>query len=136
MQLLKEGDFNLRKWSSNEPQLLEDLPEYMVSPVGIRFGMGSETRWINIFTHIKKNYISINKNSSKLQILSDISTIFDPLGLLSPITIKAKILFQQIWKPKIEWDDAVPDEIEKEWRTLKTELTNMQPFHEFTDGLG
>ncbi|KAH9637205.1 hypothetical protein HF086_016227 [Spodoptera exigua] len=140
IQLLKEGGFNLRKWSSNERQLLEDLPEHMISPVSLTFTEASASKTLGlawnpkqdefIFSTTLKNKTEseTNNKSSKRQILSDISTIFDPLGLLSPITIKAKILFQQIWKYKIEWDDTVPDEIEKEWRTLKTELTNMQPF--------
>lgn len=147
IQLLKEGGFNLRKWSSNEHQLLHDLPEHMVSPVSLKFTDASDSKALglawdpkqdkfifsstlkNKTTNIKYNKATNNnKNSTKRQILSDISTIFDPLGLLSPITIKAKILFQQIWKYKTEWDDGVPDIIEKEWRTLKTELINMQPF--------
>ncbi|XP_032673063.1 uncharacterized protein LOC116844967 [Odontomachus brunneus] len=36
-------------------------------------------------------------NASKRRILSEIAQLFDPLGLLSPITVRAKIFLQELW---------------------------------------
>jgi len=50
---------------------------------------------------------------TKREILSGILRLFDPLGLLSPITIKAKLLMQQTWTLNISWDNALPEEIQE-----------------------
>ena len=50
--------------------------------------------------------------------------VYDPLGLLSPITTVLKILFQAIFKDNsITWDDVLEDETAKSW---KSALTNMK----------
>jgi hypothetical protein len=39
--------------------------------------------------------------------LADVAKIFDPLGLISPITITLKICLQEVWRQSIYWDDNV-----------------------------
>ena len=61
---------------------------------------------------------------TKRQILSIVSTIYDPLGLLAPITVKAKIILRKLWAStvRVGWDEPIPCEIEKEWNLLHSEL--------------
>ena len=41
--------------------------------------------------------------------------MFDPMGFVSPIIIKAKAIMQRLWSSKTDWD-SMPDEvIKKEW---------------------
>ena len=47
---------------------------------------------------------------------------YDPLGLLSPITAKLKIIFQLLCKDKFEWDAKIPSDIESVWNDLLSEL--------------
>ena len=56
-----------------------------------------------------------------------IGRIYDPLGFLTPATIKFKILFQKLCQSKVDWDEDLPDEILKEWRTLLAELKEVTP---------
>ena len=42
-------------------------------------------------------------------------SIFDPLGLIAHFTIKGRILFQDVWKSSIGWDDIIPEKFEKKW---------------------
>ena len=44
--------------------------------------------------------------------------IFDPLGLISPITITAKMLFQQVCVHKSDWDELLEDDALSKWRQL------------------
>ena len=61
---------------------------------------------------------------TKRQILSATSSIYDPLGLVTPITVKAKMILRKIWamSPKIGWDDIVPENIGTEWVLLVQNL--------------
>ena len=52
---------------------------------------------------------------TKRLILRAAASIFDPLGLISPFTVRAKVLLQKIWGLKIDWDQPLPEEIVKKW---------------------
>ena len=61
---------------------------------------------------------------SKRQILFIVSSIYDPLDLLAPITVRAKIILRKLWAypEKVSWDEPVPCEIEREWSVLYEDL--------------
>jgi hypothetical protein len=48
---------------------------------------------------------------TKRSILSCIAQIYDPLGLLSPCIIQAKIMLQKIWLENLTWDESLPSNI-------------------------
>lgn len=50
-----------------------------------------------------------SRSLTKRVILSIISQIFDPLGIIGPVVIKAKIILQQLWKLKVKWDEPIPE---------------------------
>ncbi|GFV64415.1 DUF5641 domain-containing protein [Trichonephila clavipes] len=55
--------------------------------------------------------------------------IFDPLGFASPFTIRFKILFQEIWQRKTDWDEELlPDIREKfeQWCSEASFLCELQ----------
>ena len=47
---------------------------------------------------------------SKQRALSLISSLFDPLGLLSLLAIRGRIFLQTLWKAKISWDESLTEE--------------------------
>ena len=49
---------------------------------------------------------------TKRVVLSLIARLFDPLGLLTPFIMLAKILFQELWKLGVEWDEEIPENIQ------------------------
>lgn len=49
---------------------------------------------------------------TKRFLISDVAKTFDVLGWFAPCTIKMKILFQQLWELKLDWDDPVPESME------------------------
>jgi hypothetical protein len=51
--------------------------------------------------------------------------MFDPLGLLSPVTVRAKIILQQIWEEKFDWDTQLPANVQKRWSNLAADLTTL-----------
>lgn len=51
--------------------------------------------------------------------LSKIARLFDPLGLLSPIIITAKIQVQKLWLTGLGWDETLPDDVCSTWRRFQ-----------------
>ena len=45
-----------------------------------------------------------------------ISAIFDPLGLISPWVMQARVHFQSATQLKLKWDDVVPDDLSVLWQ--------------------
>lgn len=58
--------------------------------------------------------------------LSFISKIFDPLGLVGPILLQAKVLMQQVWlESLVKWDDVLPPNINEKWVEFAKGLIKM-----------
>ena len=51
-----------------------------------------------------------------------IARIYDPLGLLTPVIIRAKILLQRVWVLKIDWDESLPADFHSVWNRYYIQL--------------
>lgn len=89
--------------------------------------------------HYKFNNVPLwSQKVTKRIVLSEISKLFDPLGLISPIVITAKIRMQTIWQIKIWWNEVLPDNVTKFWLDYAANMqhvNNIQvPRHVFLSG--
>ncbi|XP_033227916.1 uncharacterized protein LOC117179862 [Belonocnema kinseyi] len=50
------------------------------------------------------------------------SRIFDPLGLLGPCIILAKVLMQKLWLEKLSWDESLSVELHLQWSEYRAQL--------------
>ena len=64
--------------------------------------------------------------TTKRSLLSLASKMFDPLGLISPFTVRAKILFQELWLKGLLRDDPLDGEIKAKWLHWKSELLQLK----------
>lgn len=63
-----------------------------------------------------------NPVTTKRILLSEIASLYDPLGWIAPVIIKTKQLLQETWPLQLKWDDVLPDNITNEWNKVKREL--------------
>jgi len=63
---------------------------------------------------------------SKRKVLSTIATIYDPLGLIGPVIVTAKIIMQRLWQHKLEWDDVLPTQLNEEWSNYLKGLIDIE----------
>ena len=71
-----------------------------------------------------KQATSIHPLSTKREALQETAKIFDPLGLLQPVTAAAKILIQELRQEGIDWDEPLPPSLDQKWRVLAKEIGN------------
>lgn len=127
---LRTGGFKLRKWVTNSEELLKCIPQDERDTLvefdnGERFVKTLGLVWItdsDCFTFKINNMID-NGLSTKRSFLSATGRIFDPLGFLSPCTVLAKILFQQLWLRKLDWDDPLPKNVDLQWEKLRSNFS-------------
>jgi hypothetical protein len=57
-------------------------------------------------------------------VLAVVSSLFDPLGMIAPYVMKAKLLLQELCRRKLEWDEEINESEKKQWlrwlRSLNT----------------
>jgi len=61
---------------------------------------------------------------SKRIISSIVATIFDPLGLISPVVVY-KIFLQQLCLLKLDWDEQPPSELLNQWIDMYLRLSQV-----------
>ncbi|XP_037028702.1 uncharacterized protein LOC119068942 [Bradysia coprophila] len=131
--VLAKGKFPLRKWISNDQNVLQTIQEDLrafeslwdvpsqdsCNALGLRWHPGADK-----FGY-KVNFDSKNVPVTKRSILSVIASLYDPLGLLAPVVVKAKIIMQKIWRMGVDWDAHVSDDIKTEWIELYGSLNKI-----------
>ncbi|GFU71180.1 DUF1758 domain-containing protein [Trichonephila clavipes] len=126
------GGFELHKWVSNSPELLKDLSassyvfdkEFQDAPVKT-LGMLWDPK-VDCLTY--KIKISDEVNFSKRDVLSEITRLYDPLGLIGPIVTKAKIFIQELSKIKLDWSEQLPPDAMEEWMNFYQKLSKVNNF--------
>jgi hypothetical protein len=71
--------------------------------LGLAWNLQNDTIRLN-FEHIAHKKES--SEPTKRSLLSLLTSLFDPLGLISGIIVSMKILFQDVCKSKLGWDDT------------------------------
>ena len=64
---------------------------------------------------------------TKRNIISLAVRFFDPLGVLSPITVRFKLLFQLLCKAGVDWDEPLSGELLQRWNSLYGDLQLVEP---------
>ncbi|XP_047027719.1 uncharacterized protein LOC124635810 [Helicoverpa zea] len=133
INLLNCGKFELRKWSSNSPEFLAQLPsEHCQVPKSFCDDQNIQTlkilglQWdpnLDLFTYSQSEF---TPKFTKRSILSNVARIYDPLGWLTPMVLKAKLILQALWKLQLNWDDPVPDSIAHQWTEFVSELSYLK----------
>ena len=118
-KLLGLAGMKIRKWCSNEPDVLRDIPvEDRAGNIHLEDGNMSTIKTLGELWKSKEHVFTFqlvappcDDNLTKRKVISLMSKIFDPLQILAPYTIHAKILMQQSWLRGVGWDDPLPTDL-------------------------
>ncbi|XP_022182788.1 uncharacterized protein LOC111042467 [Myzus persicae] len=132
--ILHSAGLQLRKWVANKSQVLADIANVDNDPLRVLNLDNSPIKMLGLFwnPHNDTYEYKVNDPSqqitliTKRTILSNIATIFDPLGLIGPVVITAKIIMQKLWHKEINWDEQLPLPILKEWDEYCKELVKIE----------
>lgn len=130
--LLACAGFELRKWASNRSEILVNIPpdHRAKNTLSIRppedncmHILGIEWDPVeDVFTYKISMPESAN---SKRNVLSQVATIFDPLGWIAPVVFWAKSFLQELWTRGMDWDTQLDPELSSRWAEFASQLPSL-----------
>ena len=124
-QIFTKASMNLRDWMSNDESVMKEIAiedradQGTMKILGLTWVIESDRICLN---RQKQNYKT--SNITKREVLKQISSVYDPLGLFSPVTLQGKMFLQALWNKKLAWDGPLPTHDEIKWLKIDKDLKN------------
>ena len=112
VQMCAAGGLKLTKFISNHPDVLSAIPEERA--LGVLWNTDNDTLCFNIDI--------MEKSLTRRGLLAMLSSIYDPLGLVSPFLLKGRKTLQELCKDSFQWDHPIPENIKQQWLKYKSNL--------------
>ena len=148
--VLALGSFQVKKWASNDPEILRQLDQSTLAPTEIVNGklvssvtatLGVQWDPINdIITFAKNAQDHLTNEDTMTSVASLLAKPFDPAGIMSPFILKARFVMKRCHELSLKWRQDLPDELLSEWHRWVQQLPELEqltfpryvPFNETT----
>ena len=130
-EIFSRASFKLHKWHSNRKELVKEELDDLESEESFAKqqlkSKESGTKLLGLGWNESEDTISISfekKDSepTKRGVLQTLASIYDPLGIVSPVTLMGKIIFQDICDQHLKWDSELPEHLRERWRRFVKNL--------------
>ena len=132
VKLLNRGGFHLTKWTSNYSRVLQAIPKEERATQLQNYEIQSNTsqRVLGVNWNLEEDEfvfdVSLPKKPfTRRGLLSAVSSLFDPLGLVAPITLAPKLILQDLCRKKHDWDDHLDSTDVERWNCWLHDLSNL-----------
>ena len=119
----QDASINLRDWISNSKFVNENtspdhqMKERVTEVLGLIWNTNTDE-----FSISTKKLKSIEQAKIKREVLATLASIFDPLGMITPVTLKMKLFPRELWENEKEWDKRLSSEEMTTWKGVMVEL--------------
>ena len=108
--IMSTANMPLNKWASNAPVTGDFLPRGDQEYLGLSWDTERDILRVRLPTEISKALQSVDRYNSKRKVVALFSTVYDPIGLLSPVTLNGKLVIQNLWMEDKTWDKPLTTE--------------------------
>ena len=133
--LCQKGGFRLHKFTSNSREVVSSVPEedratdakdhrLISNDTAVERALG--VHWCIESDTLQFRITMQDKAPTRRGILSTVSSVFDPLGLVAPFILGGKQILQELCRDGVGWDDEVPDKLRSEWEKWRAELPTLE----------
>lgn len=124
--LCKQGGFSLHKFVCSDKTVLTSIPSESVKTIDLSQD-SHVSRTLGVEWSIEDDTFRFKTSmktttATRRGILSAISSIFDPLGLISPMLLPGRLILQDICKGGCNWDDPIAEDVAKSWKQWADDL--------------
>ena len=128
--LLSEVGFRLMKWMSNSREVLSEIPDGERARPTLDLDLENlpVERTLGVRWNVERDAYLFkvrvpHQPSTKRGILSAVSSLYDPVGFVCPVSLAAKKILQKLWKLNLRWDHEIPEDLQNHWSKWKSELS-------------
>ncbi|XP_043488608.1 uncharacterized protein LOC122515358 [Polistes fuscatus] len=121
-QVLAKAGFKLHKWAANSGKILPHIPEKVDSKQILNLNKEGDIRALGVLWDPSDDSFQYSvpiaapvHRITKRVILASVAKVFDPLGLIGPVTVTGKVIIQRLWQRGIHWDESIPMDLETAW---------------------
>ncbi|XP_066978940.1 uncharacterized protein [Macrobrachium rosenbergii] len=122
-KIFAQAHLYLNEWMSNNDSLQTIAKAY-----GISAGEQTAHKVLGLNWDKEKGTLTLqqtkinNSSQTKREVLRTVARIYDPIRVLLPVTIRARIYLQNLWKQQLDWDEQLPDSLQNRWVELSEDL--------------
>lgn len=121
--ILSRGGFRLTKWLSNNTEVMKTIPDSEKSDVSKKVSIENDAlleralglQWCVETDQFVFDVSLQEKSHTRRGILSVASSLYDPLGLVAPVTLIPKLVLQNACRYKLRWDEVIAENDASTW---------------------
>ncbi|KAF8782491.1 hypothetical protein HNY73_012769 [Argiope bruennichi] len=135
VEVMKRAGMVLRKWQTNSGPFRERYKQSGIETDDTK-GCGVPCKVLGLawdpdkdlifFDVGKLKDIAANGGSTKRFVLHVLGSIFDTIGFLGAFIMKLKILIQELWAAKIDWNSELPPLLDYKWQLWCSEFEHLK----------
>ena len=113
-EILGRANMPLQEWASNDSHFNEFVSNgrKSVNVLGLDWNLENDS------LSLKAVDCTYEGSLTKRKVLSIVSRLFDPLGIISPVQIQGKIFLQNLWQNSYSWDTPLSEILCKQFNSI------------------
>ena len=136
LELAQNGKIRLHKIASNSPEIMKHFPKDDLGSNLKDLELNSELplqQSLGMTWDLEQDkfvFVSplINRSFTRRGFLSELNSVFDPVGFLAPFHISGKILLREACPKGTAWDDSLPENYKDLWCSWKNCLEQLNGY--------
>ena len=132
VKIFNETGIKLHKWHSNVAELEkeEDVSQVETDETYAKQQLSKgDTKtsilgisWNKQDDQLDVKFPQLQTEATKRGVLQYLTSVYDPIGLISLTLVREKMTFREIYNLKIGWDTKLPDQLKHKWERWKQSL--------------
>ncbi|EYC15188.1 hypothetical protein Y032_0037g3370 [Ancylostoma ceylanicum] len=121
--IFAEIGMNLREYISNSRTVNSAIPENdrlegkVIKFLGVKYDVEKDEYALDI-------HIPTKERLTKRDIVSQLNSVYDPIGIAGPLLVKLKSLMRDIYSTKTDWKETIPHHLAQKWNETCQQINN------------
>ena len=129
--MCSSANLRLHKFASNDKSVLESLPSddrsKDLKDLDLRHDTLPIQRSLGTYWCMESDTFGFrielkDKPCTRRGLLSTVSSIYDPLGILAPVVLVGRQILQELCKEGLDWDEPLTSDIRTRWERWRSDL--------------
>ena len=122
-KVLEKGQFQIKTRNSNSTEVDQTGGERYTDLLGHKWEKQEDTVALK-----KDSIVKPTKEFTKRACLALLAQVWDPIGLVAPVTLKFRMDLQELWSAGYSWDDILSEPTQQKWNENAEAMNQLLTF--------